>query len=114
MDAAAIASRILCLAHSCPTPRRTPTYPPMQERGAGDDEEAGFRIGGGGERAKGGLEVVHVLQGLGPPAHLDDGSAGVAPHPGAPQPPGFAAAAKAEHNREADAFKRLLLSRGAP
>ena len=51
-----------------------------------------------------------MLHGLGPPAQLEDGSAGVAPHPTS----GFAAAAKAEHSSEADLFKRLLLSRGAP
>lgn len=54
--------------------------------------------------------MVHVLHGLGPPAQLDDGSAGVAPHPTGT----FAAAAKAEHSSEADMFKRLLLSRGGP
>lgn len=83
---------------------------PDEAPGAGEEEEQGFRIGGGGERAKAGLEVVHVLHGLGPPAQLEDGSAGVAPHPSA----NFAAAAKAEHTSEADLFKRLLLSRGSP
>ena len=154
-----------------------------QQDGAGQEEAAGepqgFRIGGGGERAKGGLEVVHVLQGgwgcsrvlrgrqargrlcqhgraqhaccfkvrdeppplphgfrccgggcaselstccprlpapsragLGPPAQLEDGSAGVAPHPGGQG--AFAAAAKAEHTSEADLFRRMLLGRGAP
>lgn len=100
----------------CPAPplTRAPLSTPpscRQPQEAGDDGEgpaAGFRIGGGGESAKGGLEFVHVLLGLGPPATLDDGSEGVAPHPSG----GFAAAARAEHTSEADLFRQLLLSRG--
>lgn len=94
---------------------------PDEERGSGGEEEAqeaepGFRIAGGktGTTAKSGLEVVHVLHGLGPPSQLEDGSAGVAPHPGSKQQGAdkFAAAARAEHHTEADAFRHLLLSRG--
>ena len=88
----------------------------MQEQSAA--EEPGFRIGGpsAGTPAKSGLEVVHLLHGLGPPPELEHGSSGVVPHPGAggrqAGPGGFAAAAKAEHSTEADLLRRLLLSRG--
>ena len=58
-----------------------------------------------------GLEVVHLVHGLGPPAQLEDVTPGVAAHPGAP--PGFAAAARAEHAGEASLFRRMLLGRGA-
>lgn len=86
----------------------------LQEQSGEEEAEAeqGFRIGGGATTtAKGGLEQVHLVHGLGPPAQLEDGTAGVAPHPGMGGS-GFAAAARAEHHSEADLFKRLLLSRG--
>jgi hypothetical protein len=79
---------------------------------AGEEEEPGFRIAGGSTTAKAGLEVVHLLHGLGPPAQLDDGTPGVAPHPGGGGS-GFAAATRAEHQGEAGLFRRLLLSRDA-
>jgi hypothetical protein len=89
--------------------------------GAGEDG-GGFRIGGAaaGTLAKSGLEVVHLVHGLGPPRELEDGSAGVAAHPSGSSGGGdgskaggrFAAAARAEHHTEAGLFRRLLLSRG--
>jgi hypothetical protein len=86
----------------------------QEQADGGGEEEGGFRIAGGGASAKGGLELVHLVHGLGPPAELDDGSSGVAPQPGggARAAGGFAAAARAEHTTEADLFRRLLLSRG--
>lgn len=77
-----------------------------------DEAERGFRIAGGATTAKAGLETVHLVHGLGPPQRLQDGSAGVAPHPAGSGGGGFAAAARAEHHGEADLFRRLLLSRG--
>ena len=103
-------------------PRAPLLLRPLQEWAGGEaeaEEEQGFRIGGStaGTPAKAGLEVVHVLHGLGPPSELEDGGAGVAPHPGGGGPRaqgGFVAAARAEHQTEAGLFRRLLLSRGAP
>jgi YLP motif-containing protein 1 len=110
-----------CQPWLCALRRLIPSLACAQEAAgrSGDqaaEEEPAFRIGGAaaGAPAKAGLEVVHLLHGLGPPAELEDGTPGVAPHPGStPQRGrgGFAAAARAEHQTEADLFRRLLLSR---
>lgn len=102
-------------AQAQPHPDAPPPCPAIQAPGAAEEEEEaerGFRIAGGATTAKAGLETVHLVHGLGPPERLEDGSAGVAPHPTGPGG-GFAAAARAEHHGEADLFRRLLLSRGS-
>jgi hypothetical protein len=75
---------------------------------ADEEEQQGFRIGGAtaGTRAKRGLELVHLVEGLGPGKDDDGGG------PGHGKSGGFAAAARAEHATEATLFRRLLLSRG--